>query len=615
MLGKRSLQENLFNTDNQYLSFVGRDSFYGYLAAHRHELFRDEDFAFLYCADNGRTSVPPSLLACALLLQWYENVSDQEATDRAKYDLRWKVALGLKMEEEPFAKSTLQLLRTQLIVHKQARKLFETSLAHARQQRYFKSPKLKAVLDTTPIFGKGAVQDTYNLLAESLRQVLRVLAELEEKEFDVFACEHDFPRYTAPSFKGSVAIDWDNEVERQAVLTALVADCDRVLALARTMLTRYADSSDEAQRIIKAVELLSKILAQDVQRTPDPPEPLWRAGSGRAGTPVVADRPSGEAHLIQGVAKDRIVSVHDPEMRHGRKSASQRFDGYKAAIAVDADSKVITAVDVLAGNAHDAENAQTLIEQTEENTQTAVETIIADTAYGSVEQRIKAQTDQRSLVAPVPKPPQTGRFTKEDFQIGLAQESVTCPAGRTTTQWYLQKRETRRGTRFMNKAFRFSEKECQECALRAQCVKPGARWRTVTVHEHEALLHEAKQFQRTEHFRELYRQRAKVEHRIARLVQLGLRKARYFGSAKVLFQLAMTAAVANLTLIAASGTTLSPFSLLFVFLLASTLALLWRASAPQQRRSVQLCAKTDFLFGVSKNQNSFTKTPTFRLCF
>lgn len=93
MLGKRSPQENLFTIDHQYLSFVGRNSFYGYLAAHRHELFRDEDFALLYCADNGRTSVPPSLLACALLLQWYENVSDQEATDRAKFDLRWKLAL------------------------------------------------------------------------------------------------------------------------------------------------------------------------------------------------------------------------------------------------------------------------------------------------------------------------------------------------------------------------------------------------------------------------------------------------------------------------------------------------------------------------------------------
>lgn len=529
MLGKRSPQENLFTLDHQYLSFVGEDSFYGYLAAHRHELFSDEDFALLYCADNGRTSVPPSLLACALLLQWYENVGDQEAVDRSKYDLRWKVALGLKMDEEPFVKSTLWLFRTQLIIHEEEQMIFKRSLTHARGKGFFKSPKLKAVLDTTPIFGRGAVEDTYNLLAESLRQVLHVLAELQDNAFEQFACEHDFRRYSEPSFKGSVSIDWDNEVERQAVLTSLVADCDRVLILARKKLANYSETSDEAHRITQASELLSKILVQDVRRTP-----------------------AGEAELIDGVAKDRIISVHDPEMRHGRKSASQRFDGYKGAVAVDPDSQLITAVDVLPGNAHDAQNAQALIRHTEQNAQAVVEIILGDTAYGSVEQRLEAQADQRTLIAPVPQPPQTGRFTKDDFQIDLARETVTCPAGNTTSQWYPHRTKTKRGKAFTHKTFSFAQDQCQACPWFSQCVKPNARARTITVHEHEALLRAAKQFQRTEEFHTLYRQRSTVEHRIARLIQLGLRQARYFGTKKTMFQLAMIAAVANLTLIAAS---------------------------------------------------------------
>lgn len=120
MLTKRSAQEDILNSDNRYLEFVGKNTFYGYLAAHRHEIFRDEDFAMLYCKDNGRGSVPPSLLATALLLQWYEGTSDEETVNRAKYDLRWKVALGLKMEEVPFVKSTLWLFRTQLIVRGEA---------------------------------------------------------------------------------------------------------------------------------------------------------------------------------------------------------------------------------------------------------------------------------------------------------------------------------------------------------------------------------------------------------------------------------------------------------------------------------------------------------------
>ena len=108
MLGKRSAQQGLFEADTLYGEYVGRRTFYGYLASQRHALFCDEDFAGLYCSDNGRPSVPPSLLATALVLQAYDGVSDDEAKQRADYDLRWKVALGVEVEVRPFAKSTLQ---------------------------------------------------------------------------------------------------------------------------------------------------------------------------------------------------------------------------------------------------------------------------------------------------------------------------------------------------------------------------------------------------------------------------------------------------------------------------------------------------------------------------
>src|SRR3954468_19796759 len=108
MLGKRGLQRGLFEADTLYSDFVGRDTFYGWLASQRGTLFRDEDFAQLYVLTPGRPSVPPSLLATALVLQTYDGVSDDEARQRAAYDLRWKVALGLEVETRPFAKSTLQ---------------------------------------------------------------------------------------------------------------------------------------------------------------------------------------------------------------------------------------------------------------------------------------------------------------------------------------------------------------------------------------------------------------------------------------------------------------------------------------------------------------------------
>src|SRR5215210_2283402 len=130
------------------------------------KLFRDEDFAALYVLDNGRPSVPPSLLATALVLQTYADVSDEEAKQRADYDLRWKVALGVGLEERPFAKSTLQEFRAQLIVHQEQAAIFRRSLEVAKRWGKFtrrdgEARKLKVALDTTNILGRGAVKDTY----------------------------------------------------------------------------------------------------------------------------------------------------------------------------------------------------------------------------------------------------------------------------------------------------------------------------------------------------------------------------------------------------------------------------------------------------------------------
>jgi hypothetical protein len=119
MSGKRTAQGSLFGSDQIFRSLVGEESFYVYLADHRHELFCDEDFASLCCRDNGRPSIAPSILAVALLLQWYDNVSDEEASRRAKLDLAWKVALGLELMDVPFVKSVLCEFRNKLILHKQ----------------------------------------------------------------------------------------------------------------------------------------------------------------------------------------------------------------------------------------------------------------------------------------------------------------------------------------------------------------------------------------------------------------------------------------------------------------------------------------------------------------
>ena len=528
MLGERSKQRGLWEADSLYLEHVGRDSFYGILASLRGQLFRDSDFAVLYCADNGRDSVPPSLLATVLLLQAHDRVSDAEAKARADFDLRWKVALGIEVEDRPFAKSTLQVFRAGLILHDKVREVFERSLKLARESGYLKGKRMKVALDTTNILGRGAVKDTYNLLSDGIVRLARALAQVRGVSVGEWAKSQGYARYLASSVKGEAAIDWADRQARAALLAGIVEDADRVLELSRQAQGKLAEDSAERQRIVAASELLGQLLLQDVERT------------------------EGGADLRDGVSRDRILSAHDPEMRHGHKSSSRRFDGHKAAVVVDTDSQLITAVDVLPGNAADDLGALELVE--------ASEASAGDTGGGGPWVMLRtgaailarpSPTRGRRLVAKAPGRPNRTHFPKDDFRIDLESGSCTCPAGNVTRTML----PTRKRNGHLDRTysfFRFDAAVCGACPLRPQCVAAGpGTGRTVRLHPQETLLQQAHALQQSEAFTEYRRRRVVVEHRLARLVQLGIRQSRYFGRAKTLFQLYLAATVANLTLVAA----------------------------------------------------------------
>jgi len=222
MLGRRSAQRGLVEAEPRCADLVGRDTFYGWLASQREELFPDELFAAFYHERWGRPSVPPGLLATALVLQAHDGVSDEEATARATYDLRWKVALGVALDAKPFAKSTLQEFRAHLIVHQKQRLLFQQRLELAKcRGKLGAHHQLRLALDTTPIFGRGAVKDTYNLLADGIVAVLRVLATqagVRRGDPPAFIAWPDAAGYAlyvpAARIKGIADIDTDDQVAR-----------------------------------------------------------------------------------------------------------------------------------------------------------------------------------------------------------------------------------------------------------------------------------------------------------------------------------------------------------------------------------------------------------------
>ena len=515
MMGTRSPQDKLFAADQIYLDYVGRDTLYGYLAQNREHLFRDEDFAALYCADNGRTSVPPSLAISMLFLRAFEGVSFVEAVERTKYDLRWKVALGLEMEEVPLQKSALQEFEAKLVIHEMGEALLQKSIEEARRAGYLKSRKIRVALDTTPILGKGAVKDTYNLLGEGIVQLASRLAELEEETAGAWAERQGLSHYFGSSLKGEAAIDWDDKKQREQLLTAIVQDARRLLGLAGQA---QAAHPEQAETIAAAAALLQRLMAQDVEEKPD-----------------------GTCQIRQGTEKDRVVSVQDPEMRHGRKSASKRFNGHKAAVAVDMESQLIGGVEVLAGNAGDQEKALELVHQSERVMEAEVEETVGDCAYGGGPTRRAFAEQERVLTAKVPVSANRDCFPKSAFGIDLEKMEVRCPAGQTT-------RDYRSAGEGQGGRFEFAAATCAACPLRSRCVR-GQGPRTISIQAEEALQQQARAHNQTEAGRKSLRERVVVEHRIARLVQLGIRKSRYFGRTKTRLQVVMAAVVANVSLV------------------------------------------------------------------
>jgi hypothetical protein len=395
--GRRDPQRKLFSAAQQLgEAAIQKLGFYGKLATEGYKMFRDEDFVGAYCEDNGRPSVPPSLLTIALLLQHHDGVSDAEVVAKHRYDIRWKVALDLDLAsiEQAFAKSTFQAFRARLTLHQKEGLAFERSIRAAKDAGLLPK-KLRIALDSSPVRGRGAVKDTFNLLSDAIVAVLRAIGSKREMPVEDVAREADLKRHTdAPSIKGTEMVDWTAASAVSAFLAGLINDCERAVQLAQ----QHECATDE-------VVLLKKVIEQDIER-----------------------EEGGSPKIRQGVAKGRTVSVHDPEMRHGHKSSGKGYNGHKAHVAVDTASGVITAIEVTSPGEADGSQVETLIEQTKKNTQTPVEQALGDTAYSSltaVTQATKAQVD---LVAKMPSPP-AARFEPGAFNVSEDLRIAVCPAG------------------------------------------------------------------------------------------------------------------------------------------------------------------------------------------
>jgi transposase len=482
-------------------------SFFALLAEHGHRIVRDEDFAACYSQRMGRPSIAPSLLAKVLLLQYRTGASDEQAMECVAWDLRWKIALGLSVDHQGWHPTSLTKFRARLLLHRLERVALERTLQVAEQLGMLEGP-VEQIIDSTPMLGAAATQDTVRLVRHGVRKLLDAVVTVDAgagRRLDD-SLEFDYQR---PNDKPDCR--WRAKLERERMLTRVAEDAERALRAVEQADGLLADAAVEG-----AHRLLRALIGQDFD----------------------IDE-TGVPRLHRGTASDRIISTVDPEMRHGRKSSQQRFDGYKlSATAANTDVPLITAVDVAPACEQDGPQAKELIDAQPVARRPA--RLLGDSAYGVGPVRAELADRDVEVLAPVPEAPGAqGRLGKRDFVIDTNAGTVTCPTGQTALI-RTEPSGRRRAT--------FAKARCDRCPLRDRCVAPSRGRRQLLIAPDEELLIAARQAlddpATAEHLR---RTRPRIERLLGLLAnRYGARKSRYFGRAKARLQAAWAAALVNL---------------------------------------------------------------------
>jgi Transposase DDE domain/Transposase domain (DUF772) len=492
---------------------------FGFLRRHRDTLFDDAFQAELEAmyrdTGAGKEPVPPALFAMAVLLQGYDGVSDAEAVERTVIDLRWQMVLDRLGTTEPaFSQGALHDFRHRLIRHEMDRRLLERTIELAKATKEFDWKKLPGTLriavDSAPLEGAGRVEDTFNLLGHAARVLVVCVASLLGWPFERVCQQAGVPVLLASSVKRGLDLDWSDPKQKTEALTALVA---QVEALGRWIEQRLPEHTAEPP-LKPSLDTLKQLVAQDIE--PDP------SGGGRK-------------RIRKGVAPNRRISVRDPEMRHGRKSKSQRINGYKRHIATCLDTGLILGGAITPANRPEGE-ASPALRQDLEHQGVRIGALNIDRAYI---QSVLVDTTRAEggeiLCRPWTAANTNGQtFTKTDFRFDMRARTITCPAG--------QKQPFRLGM-----VVEFEAVTCDECEERAHCTKGArGRGRLVRIRQDEPLQHRLRKLVATKKGRARLRNRIPVEHHLAHIVQRQGRRARYFGVRVNLFDLRRAATLQNL---------------------------------------------------------------------
>jgi Transposase DDE domain/Transposase domain (DUF772) len=496
---------------------VRRAKLFVFLRLHRHELFSEEfqaELAETYVdSPKGQPPVPPARLALATILQAYTGVSDDEVIEATVMDRRWQLVLDcMNAEEPPFSKGTLVGFRKRLTERDLDRRLVERTVELAASTGGFGARALRAALDSSPLWGAGRVEDTFNLMGHALRKALGVIAVLQGRGqaagTAAVAAQAGVPQLAASSLKAALDRDWDDPAARDDALAVVLGLLDQVEAFIA------GQAGDQAAAA--AVAAACQVRDQDVDLTGAVPA------------------------LRRGVAKDRRISIEDSQMRHGRKSRSVLFDGYKRHVMRDLDTGMVPAVGITPANAPEASVTGDIEADLQAAGRELAELHI-DRAYLS-SALVRDRGPDLAIYCKAWRVRNTGgRFAKDQFSLDFDTGQLTCPAGAAMPFE-------------PGKTVRFPAATCTACPLRARCTT-SSNGRSVAIHPDEALLAELRHRQQDPDGRAKLRERVAVEHALAHVGRWQGRRARYRGTRKNLFDLRRVAVVHNLHIIARQPTT------------------------------------------------------------
>jgi len=477
----------------------------------------------------GRDAWPAVSLVTLLFLRWSEEgVSRLGSTRRAKSDVCWRAAMGLHMQtpvpDEKRLREFEAFLRTRhpdcgmprhLLLHEHIVRLcLEAGVVGD-------SPVWS--MDSTPMWCYGAVLDTIRLLGDGTRMLALRWAKATSQSREQVAEQWEVPYVLAKSVKGYFNIDWRDPDQRAQVVEAVASGALRAVEHVRQHIDEAPNN--RRKRLLRRCRDLVRVVEQDLE-------------TDKQGRLVIA----------QKVAKDRIVSLTDPCARHGRKSKSQTFKGFKVHVLGDVVSGLIAAVTVTAGNRHDGSVAHRLIRRAKElNDKLAV--VLGDTAYGgaTLRHRVQSELGVRIVAPPPPVTKRDDALGREAIEIDFDSLTATCAVGLTTDD---HRRHWASEYQSVTSSFQWPKEQCNCCPLRSRCCGKRQGGHRVNLHPHEQMLRRARADWQDPAVREMYRRRSECERLVNQMVRHGCRRARSWGLDSAQLQAHLIAMRCNLQLLA-----------------------------------------------------------------